>query len=179
MKNRNLVITLALLGGLIVAGAAQAEGKIYVGGKLAVADADIAGFDNAYVGGVYGGYNLLGKDAQFAADLNGGTLAVEGEVLLTLSKGKAAAAGKWDITNFGAYAAYRHPITDYFYLKGKVGLVRYDIDTTLPSVNSGAETKIAAGIGAGWKVGPGRLEAEIATYESDVLVLSAGFHMNF
>jgi len=179
MKNRNLVISLALLGSLAVAGAAQAEGKIYVGGKLAVMDADISGFDNAYVGGVYGGYNLLGKDSHFAADLKGGTLAVEGEVLLTLSKGKAGAAGKWDITNFGAYAAYRHPLTDYFYLKGKLGLVRYDIDTTLASANTGTETKLAAGVGAGWKVGPGRLEAEIATYESDVLVLGAGFHMNF
>jgi len=179
MKTRNLVISLALLGGLAVAGAAQAEGKIYVGGKLGVMDADIPGFDNAYVGGVYGGYNLLGKDAHFAADLNGGTLAVEGEVLLTLSKGDAAAAGKWDITNLGVYAAYRHPITDYFYLKGKLGLVRYDIDTTVASVNSGTETKLAAGIGAGWKVGPGRLEAEITTFESDVLLVSAGFHMNF
>jgi len=178
MKNRNLIISLALLGGLAVAGAAQAEGKIYVGGKLGVMDADIPGFDNAYVGGVYGGYNLLGKDAQFAADLKGGTLAVEGEALLTASKGKAAAAGKWDITSFGAYAAYRHPLTDYFYLKGKLGLVRYDIDTTI-GVNPKTETKLAAGIGAGWKVGPGSIEAELTTFESDVLFLSAGFHMNF
>lgn len=184
MKNRNLVISLALLGGLAVAGAAQAEGKIYVGGKLGVMDADIPGFDNAYVGGVYGGYTLLGKGAHFAADLKGGTLAVEGEALVTLSKGKAAAAGKWDITSIGAYAAYRHPITDYFYLKGKLGLVHYDIDTTVvPSTTvaaqTGIDTKLAAGIGAGWKVGPGRLEAEITTYESDVLFLSAGFHMSF
>ena len=179
MKTRNLVISLALLGGLAVAGAAQAEGKIYVGGKIGVMDADLPGFDNAYAGGVYGGYNLLGKDAHFAADLMGGTLAVEGEVLLTLSKGDAAAAGKWDITSFGAYAAYRHPITDYFYLKGKLGLVRYDIDTTLASANSGIETQLAAGVGAGWKVGPGSLEAEVTTYESDVLFLSAGFRMSF
>src|SRR3990172_6203571 len=148
MQTRNLIISLALLGGLAVAGTAQAEGKIYVGGKLGVVDADIAGFDNAYAGGVYGGYSLLGKNAHFAADLKGGTLAVEGEVLLTLSKGKAAAAGKWDITSFGAYAAYRHPITDYFYLKGKLGLVRYDLDTSVGSVNSGTETALAAGIGA-------------------------------
>jgi hypothetical protein len=179
MKNRNLVISLALLGSLAVAGAAQADGKIYVGGKLAVMDADFSGFDNAYVGGLYGGYNMLGKDSQFSADLKGGTLAVEGEALLTLSKGNAAAAGKWSITDFGVYAAYRHPLTDSFYLKGKFGLARYNIDTTGASPNSGSDTKLAAGIGAGWKVGPGRLEAEIATYESDVLALSVGFHMNF
>jgi len=179
MKHRNLFITLALLGGLVVAGTAQAEGKIYVGAKLGVMDADIPGFDNAYVGGLYGGYNLLGKDAHFSADLSGGTLAVEGELLLTLSKGDAAAAGKWDITNFGAYAAYRHPLTDYFYLKGRIGLVRYDIDTTIASANAGIETKLAAGIGAGWKVGPGRIEVDLTTYESDILFLGAGFHMAF
>jgi len=180
MKNRNIIISLALLGSL-VAGAAQAEGKIYVGGKLGLMDPNFtgAGFDNAYVGGVYGGYNLLGKDAHFAADLKGGTLAVEGDVLLSLTKGKTATAGKWDITNVSAYAAYRHPITDYFYLKGKLGLARYDINTTFASRYQGTDTKLAAGIGAGWKVGPGRIEAELTTYESDILLLSAGFLMSF
>ncbi|MEK7758188.1 MAG: outer membrane beta-barrel protein [Pseudomonadota bacterium] len=178
MKNRNLIISLALLAGLAVGGTAQAAGKIYVGGKIGIVDADsgVSGvsLDPAIAAGVYGGYNLLGKDAHFAADLKGGTLAVEGEALLTGVKGDVTPAGDWDITSFGAFAAYRHPLTDYFYLKGKLGLVRYDIDAT-----SGVETTLAAGIGAGWKVGPGSLEAEIATYGNDLRMLSAGFHMNF
>lgn len=172
MKNRNLIISLALLGSLTAAGAAQAEGKIYVGAKVGVVQSDITGYDDAINAGVYGGYNLLGKDAHFAADLKGGTLAVEGEASLTIVKGDAPGiAGDWDMTSLGVYAAYRHPLTDYFYLKGRFGLVRYDI--------IGNETALAAGIGAGWKVGPGRLEAEITTYESDVLIVGAGFHMNF
>ena len=179
MKNRNLIISLALLGSLTAAGAAQAAGKIYVGAKVGVVQADISGFDNAFNAGVYGGYNMLGKDAHFAADLMGGTLAVEGEVTLSIAKGDAGVLGDWDLTSFGAYAAYRHPLTDYFYLKGKLGLVRYDLDTTVASVSSGTETTLAAGIGAGWKVGPGSIEAEITTYESDVLFVSAGFHMSF
>lgn len=178
MKNRNLIISLALLAGLTAAGAAQAAGKIYVGAKAGVVDADFTGFDNAFNAGVYGGYNMLGKDAHFAADLKGGTLAVEGEVTLSVVKGDTS-TGEWDMTSIGAYAAYRHPLTDYFYLKGKLGLVRYDIDTTVSSRNSGVETALAAGIGAGWKIGPGSLEAEITTYESDILFVSAGFHMNF
>jgi hypothetical protein len=174
MKNRNLIISLALLGALTVTGTALAAGKIYVGGKVGVVDADSSGFDPAIAAGVYGGYNLLGKDAHFAADLKGGTLAVEGEALLTVVKGNTNAAQDWDITSLGAFAAYRHPLTDYLYLKGKLGVVRYDIDPVV-----GVETRLSAGIGAGWKVGPGSLEAEIAAYGSDVRVLSAGFRMNF
>jgi len=178
MKNRNLIISLALLGSLTAVGTAQAAGKIYVGAKAGVVQADAPGFDNAFNAGVYGGYNMLGKDSHFAADLNGGTLAVEGEVTLSVAKGDAP-VGEWDLTSVGAYAAYRHPLTDYFYLKGKLGLVRYDLDTTVASTSSGTETALAAGIGAGWKVGPGNIEAEITTYESDVLFVSAGFHMSF
>ncbi len=178
MKTRNLVISLALLGGLAIAGTAQAAGKIYVGAKGGIVQADNSGFDDTFNVGVYGGYNMLGKDSQFAADLKGGTLAVEGEVTLSVAKGDAP-GGEWDLTSFGAYAAYRHPLTDNFYLKGKLGLVHYDLDTAVAVSNSGTNNALAAGIGAGWKVGPGSLEAEITTYESDVLFMSVGFHMNF
>ena len=178
-KAKTLAAILALTTGL-GAGAAQAAGKIYVGAKLAVADADFQGFDNAYTAGVYGGYNLFGKDSHFAADLAGGTFAVEGEVMLTASKGDAGpAARKWDITSFGAYGAYRLPLGEQFYLKGRLGVVRYDIGTSGPSPDSGAETKLAAGIGGGMKIGPGRLEADITTYSSDVLTYGVGFHLSF
>lgn len=184
MKTRNIFISLALLGSLSLAGVAQAAGKIYIGGKAGIVKPDISGFDEGISAGVYGGYNLLGKDSQFAADLRGGTLAVEGEITTTLKKGDAGAADEWDMTSIAAYAAYRHPLTSYFYLKGKLGLVRYEIDTSLPppaliANKLGTETTIAAGIGAGWKVGPGSIEVELTTYESEVLFLSGGFHMSF
>lgn len=181
MKNRNLIISLALLGSLAVAGTAQAEGKIYIGAKAGIVQDDNSGIDDVISAGVYGGYNLFGKDAHFTADLRGGTLAVEGEANLTVVKGNAdPVAGDGDFTSFGAFAAYRHPLTDYFYLKGKAGLVHYTIDTDFQS-NRYGDTKntLALGIGAGWKVGPGSLEAELAAYGSDVRMLSAGFHMSF
>jgi len=159
-------------------GAAQAAGKIYVGAKGGLVQVDNSGFDDTYNIGVYGGYNMLGKDSQFAADLNGGTLAVEGEVTFSIAKGDAP-AGEWDMSTYNVYAAYRHPLTDYFYLKGKLGLAHYDLDTTVAVSNAGTNNALAAGIGAGWKIGPGSLEAEITTFESDVLFVSAGFHMNF
>lgn len=184
MKTRNVFISLILLTGISLAGTAQAAGKFYIGAKAGIVKADISGFDEAINAGVYGGYNLLGKDSHFAADLSGGALAVEGEVTTTLIKGDAGFADEWDMTSIAAYAAYRHPVTDYFYLKGKLGLVRYEIDTSLPppaSITSalGTETKLAAGVGVGWKVGPGSLEVDLTTYESDVLFLAAGFHLSF
>jgi len=184
MKTRALAAALLAIAGAVAVNAAQAEGKIYVGGKLAIADPDFTGFDNAYTAGVYGGFNLFGRDAQYAADLAGGTLAVEGELMLTTAKGKGRDAatggsGKWDVTSLGAYAAYRYPLGDKFYLKGRMGLVRYDINTNFVSVNSGTELKLAAGVGGGVKVGPGRIEADITTYESDILTYGVGFHMAF
>lgn len=179
MKNRNLLISLAVLGSLTLASTAQAAGKFYIGGKAGIVQADIPGFDEAINAGVYGGFNMLGKDSLFAADLRGGTLAAEGEITTSVKDGETDFFGDWSMTSIGAYAAYRHPVTDYFYLKGKLGLVRYEIDTSFANINSGTETQLAAGIGAGWKVGPGSIEVELTTYESDVLFLSGGFHMTF
>jgi len=181
MNPKSISLPLALAASLLVSVPAQAAGKIYVGAKLAVADADIPAFDNAHQAGIYGGFNLLGKDSQFGQDLRGGTLSVEGEVQTTVVKGDAGASGDWNLTSLGLFAAYRHPLTDYLYLKGKAGIVRYDIDVDVPlgPAVAGTETSLALGIGAGMVVGPGRLEVELATYESDVNVVSVGFHMNF
>ena len=187
MKTKTLAAAVVLAAGLAATGAAQAAGKIYVGGKIGLLDVDPSGcvncsFDPAFNVGAYGGYNMLGNDAHWDADLAGGTLAVEGEATLTVIKGDAdvlgVTLGDWDMTNIAAYAAYRHPITDAFYLKGKLGVARYKIETDF-GASLGTETDLAAGIGAGWQVGPGSIEAEITTYEGDILFVTAGFHMSF
>jgi hypothetical protein len=186
-KTQKILVTLALLGGLAASGsafAAGSDGKIYVGVKTGFMGADISGFSDAFVAGVYGGYNMLGKDAHYAADLKGGVLAVEGDINMTLSKGGAGVAGDWDITNYGVYAAYRQPLSPAFYLKAKFGLAHYTIDTTLPpsaaqAGDVGGNNSLALGLGAGWNVGPGSLELEFTSYESNVTYTSIGFHMNF
>jgi hypothetical protein len=188
MKTKNILVTLAVLGGLAASAttlaADNAPAKLYIGAKAGLMDADISGFDSALAAGVYGGYNMLGKDAHYAADLKGGVLAIEGEIDMTLSKGSAGTAGDWDITSYGVYGAYRQPLGDTFYLKGKFGLVHYTIDTTQPpsaaiSGDVGGTTTLALGLGGGWHIGPGSLELEFTTYESNVLFTSIGFHMNF
>lgn len=179
MKLRTIAVSLALAAGLGIAGAAQAEGKIYIGGTAGFVDADAPGFDNAHVIGVYGGYNMLGKDSHFAADLKGGNLAIEGEVLFTLLDGDAGTFGDWSISTLGVFAAYRHPLTNKFYIKGKAGLVRYDIDVSGGTGDS--DTALALGGAGGWKVGPGNLEVGLTSYQGDIdsLLVTAGFHMTF
>ncbi len=179
MKLKTLTVSLVLATGLGIAGAAQAEGKIYIGGTAGFVDADAPGFDYAHVIGVYGGYNMLGKDSHFAADLNGGNLAIEGEVLFTLLDGNAGAGADWNITTLGVFAAYRHPLTNTFYLKGKAGLVRYDVDVSGGAGDS--DTALAIGAAAGWKIGPGSLEVGLTSYKADTdsLLVTAGFHINF
>lgn len=179
MKIKSLTLAVALAAGLTAGGAAQAAGKIYIGGVVGMVDYDAPGFDRAINAGVYGGYNLLGRDSHWNADLKGGTLAAEGQVTLSVAKGDGGPAGDWDMTSVAVYAAYRHAFTDYFYLKGKLGLVNYKIDTDLPSVYDDKQTALSAGIGAGWKVGPGNIEVEVTTHESDVLFVSGGFHISF
>jgi len=185
MKTKTILVASVLLSGLAAGGSALAAGnapaKMYLGAKAGLMDADISGFDSALAAGIYGGYNMLGKDAHYAADLKGGVLAIEGEIDMTLSKGDAGAAGDWDITSFGVYAAYRQPLSEAFYLKAKFGFVSYDIGTTGPSTSSdtGGNTSMAMGLGAGWNVGPGSLELEFTTYNSNVVFTSLGFHMSF
>jgi hypothetical protein len=184
MKTKNLACALAFAAGFAAAGAAQAAGKIYIGGVAGLVDYDAPGFDRAINAGVYGGYNLLGRDSHWNADLKGGTLAAEGQVTLSAAKGDAGALGDWDMTSIAVYAAYRHAFTDYFYLKAKLGVVNYDIDTDIPpgagsGIDVGKETALSAGIGAGFKTGPGNIEVEVTTHESDVLFVSGGFHISF
>jgi hypothetical protein len=185
MKTKKILVTLALLSGLAVSGSALAAGgKMYIGAKAGLMSADISGFNDAIEAGVYGGYNMLGKDAHYAADLKGGVLAIEGDINMTLSKGGTSTAGDWDTTSYGVYAAYRQPLSEAFYLKAKFGLVHYTIDTTLPppaaiAGDVGGNNSLAMGLGAGWNIGPGSLELEITSYESNVLYTSIGFHMNF
>lgn len=179
MKTKTLTVAVALAAGLAAGGTARADGKIYVGGVVGVVDYDAPGFDRALNAGVYGGYNLLGRNSHWNADLKGGALAVEGQVTLSLAKGDAGAAGDWDMTSFAVYAAYRHAFTDYFYVKGKLGFANYTVDTDLPSAYDDSSTALSAGLGAGWKLGPGSIEVEVTTHESDVLFFSGGFHINF
>lgn len=169
---------------------AAMSGLGYFGGKAGFMMPDASGFDDAVNVGVYGGYNLLGKGALNPADLGGGTLAIEGELTLSLLDGDftvtipplGTVSGDWDLTTLGVYAAYRYPLSDTFFVKGKAGLVRGKLDVSAAGVpGRGTDTDISLGGGLGWKVGQGILEVELTLIEthSDFKFLSVGYFWSF
>jgi len=182
MNTRIHTAVALLLAGLALGTSAQAAEKdthIYLGAKAGFMDADVNGFDPALAIGVYGGYNLLGKDSAIAANLGGGRLAVEGELNVTAIDGDAGAYGDWSVMTLGVYGAYLYPLTETVTLKGKAGIVRQDID--VDGNGSGAkddDTGPAIGLGAGFKMGPGTLDVEL-TLMDDMNYWSVGYAWRF
>jgi len=178
MNKKAFALACGVASLLAVGAPAQAAGKVYVGAAIGMMDYNESGYDPGISAGFYGGYNLLGRDAHWNADLAGGSLAAEAQITLTASKGDAP-SGEWDVNTIAVYAAYRHPFTNMFYGKAKLGIAQTDLEVkNLPS-ESDKQTGLSAGIGGGFKVGPGAIEIEIANHNSDFLFFSAGFHLNF
>jgi len=178
MNKRMLAMACGFAGLLAVGAPVQAAGKIYVGAAVGFMDYNDSGYDPGINAGFYGGYNLLGRDSHWNAELAGGSLAAEAQITLTASKGDAP-AGEWDVNTVALYAAYRHPFTSMFYGKAKLGLAQTDFEAKNVAGASDKQTGLSAGIGAGFKVGPGAIEIEVTNHNSDFLFISGGFHINF
>lgn len=179
MNMKSALAFLIMLIGLATGANAYAAGHAYLGAKAGFMDAGYNGFDSALAVGVYGGYNLMGKDAAAAANLGGGRLAIEGELNVTLLDGDAGFYGDWSITTLGAYAAYIFPLNESVSLKGKAGIVRQDID--VDRSGSGAknsDTGLALGVGAGFKLGGGTLDVEL-TLMDEMDYWSVGYNWRF
>jgi len=181
--DRALMGVASVLLGLICAGTAQAAppvthaagNLVYLGVKGGIMSNDAAGTDNAFNIGAYGGYNLLGEGARYPKNLGGGTLSVEGEFTVTALKGDTRAYGDWNIMTLAGYAAYRFPLQNKFYLKGKAGVRWQDIDTDSPVGWNGSDTGLSFGLGGGWQLNKGAIEAEITVVESDITFVSLGY----
>jgi hypothetical protein len=153
----------------------------YIGAKAGFMDHDDEGnasFDPTLNIGAYGGYNFFGAQSRYGKDLGGGTFSAEGEFTFTLLDGDVdagASRGDWDVLTMAGYGVYRIPIAQTAYLKGRAGLRWIDVDTS-PSVSGdGSDTGFTFGIGAGFDLGAGQLEAELTVVEQDLLFLSVGF----
>lgn len=159
----------------------SAAPHLYIGAKAGIMDLDSQGnasFDPAVNIGVYGGYNFFGAQSRFGHDLGGGTFSAEGEFTLTLLDGDVdvgAASGDWDVLTLAAYGAYRIPVSQSAYLKGRAGLHWIDADTSPSTPGDDSDTGLSFGIGAGFDLGAGQLETELTVMDSDLLFLSVGF----
>jgi hypothetical protein len=183
MKTKHTLLAITLLGAAASMSVAHAAGPttgaagsfVYLGIKGGVISNDAPGTDNALNIGVYGGYNLLGDGARTPKNLGGGTLSLEGDFTVTAIKGDAGIYGDWNIMTLAGYAAYRFPLQNNFYLKGKAGARWIDIDTDVPVSWSGTDTGGTFGIGGGMKLANGTLEAELTIVENDITFLSIGY----
>lgn len=181
--HRALMCVVTLSSGLFGAGVAQAAppstpaagNLVYLGVKGGIMDNDAPGTDYAVNLGAFGGYNLMGEGARYPRNLGGGTLSVEGEFTVSVLKGDTSAYGDWNIMTLAGYAAYRFPLQNNFYLKGKAGVRRIDVDTDVPAAWDGTDTGLSVGLGAGWKLNKGNVEAEVTVIENDITFVSVGY----
>lgn len=181
--DRALMSVASVLLGLICAGSVQAAppsslspgSPVYLGIKGGLMNNDAPGTDYALNLGVYGGYNLLGEGAHIPKNLGGGTLSVEGEFTVTALKGGSRYYGDWNIMTLAGYAAYRFPLQNKFYLKGKAGARWQDIDTGAAVGWNGTETGLSFGLGGGLQLNKANIEAEITVISSDITFLSLGY----
>lgn len=191
---RKSTTTLISMLALCVVGNAHAAGivpetqaaapHLYLGAKGGIMSRDDEGnadYDYGLNVGVYGGYNFFGEQSRFGRDLGGGTFSAEGEFTFTLLKGDldvGSTSGDWNVLTLAAYGAYRIPVSQSAYLKGRAGLRWMDVDTSPGAPGSGTDTGLSFGIGAGFNLGGGILEPELTVMDSDLIFLSVGFLFN-
>lgn len=166
-------ISLALLCFCGVATSQAAEP--YFGVKAGLMMPDANGFDDALnIGGVVG---VPVTELRTAGSGISGTISVEGELTLSLVEGDVDGGGDWDVWTLGGFGVYRSPASNNLYFKGKLGLVRSDVDVSFGGSSfSGSDTDAALGVGLGIKLaGRSNLEFEL-TLLDDIDFLSVGYH---
>lgn len=163
--------TVALLVAVVVFSStlsiARAEGR-FMGVKTGLILIDVSGVDNVIPVGVIYGRELDQITPGFW---------IEGEFNLGLLGGDVSGGGDLDIWTIAAYGAYRYPVSDTSYLKGKAGLLYEDVE--IRSV-SDDDINLSLGIGGGFKIDDRlTIEAEFTVIESDINFLSVGLHCRF
>lgn len=146
MNRLSAVLTLNafLVIGVLASGTAPAQSReAYVGGGLALQDADISDDGMAVV--ARGGVGIPELSQKMA-----GNWSAEGEITRSLISPEAG-GNDLDITSFGAYALYKFPI-QRFHLRGRAGFTFKNLD--LDGRPGDDEFDFSAGFGAGYRVAP-------------------------
>lgn len=185
------VLAAAALLGLAAGNVAYAQNQPYFGVKGGLMMPDLSGADDAInIGGLVG---IKIQDLPASSGLRG-SLAVEGELTMSVIEGDVGSDGEWDILTLAGYGVYRsQPLNGSMYFKGKVGLAYQDISSDIPASQqcytffgtttcmtvpgysySQDDIGISFGVGLGFKMGPrNNLEVEYTVLD-DVDFLSVG-----
>lgn len=172
MKNRKISVvavslaTAGLLGTVPAAWAQQADERgVYIGGSFGQTTFndfcnDLRG--SGYVGGscdekdsawkVFGGYRINRHFAVEASYINWGEASVSGGTFLGVPT-----SGRGEATSLGVAAVGILPVSDRFYLFGKIGMLSTDVEVSVnvggfPGTGSESETEAHFGLGAGFNI---------------------------
>ena len=136
----------------------------YMGVKTGFFLIDARGVDDVIPVGIVYGRNMTKVNPNFW---------LEGEFNFGLLGGDVPGGGDLDIWTIAAYGAYRYPLSDTSYLKGKAGLLYQDSDFD-------DDINLSVGIGGGFQIDKKlSLEGEFTIIESDVNFLSIAANCKF
>ena len=172
------IILMAAAMALVLAGAVWAQP--YIGAKTGVMmidDEGIDAIDNMIPIGLLVGYEVAPR------------MAIEGEFNYKITGGgfnytACADEGGLDMWTLGAYFAYRYPVGDNLYLKGKAGVLYESVSWDWPCglgdmfPDSDTDTGLSIGAGVGMKLSEKVTgEVEFTVLESDLNYISVGLNM--
>jgi outer membrane immunogenic protein len=173
------IILIAAAMAFVFAGAVWAQP--YIGAKTGMMMVDDAGtdaIDNLIPIGVLFGYEIAPR------------MAIEGEFNYKIAGGGFNVGlcddkGGLDLWTLAAYFAYRYPLGDNLYLKGKAGVLYESASWDWPcgvggmlGGDSDTDTGLSIGAGVGMKLNEKvSAEAEFTVIESDVNYFSIGLNM--
>ncbi len=147
------------------------------GGMISVDNTQRDELDNSFIYGVYTGYYF---NDNFALEMDY-SKSTKADISGTLGQ------GDYQISNYGAYIAYRYPInsndlhqTSTLYAKSKLGFAGAEIDRKFSQSISFDDVGIAGGLGLGWQVKPNfAIETEFNMLSSDIDNKSITFGTHF
>lgn len=171
-------IAIAVLLSTFVAAPAVADSENFIGIKTGQMLLDVSGTDDITpIGVVYG--KSFDKNLSIEGEFNYGVAG--GDV----NTGLAGVTAKVNVWTLAAYGAYRLPVSDKVYLKGKLGLLYESAEAEASSFGATAsatstDTGLSLGIGAGFDISKELVvEAEYTIIEADINYLSVGLHRRF
>ena len=171
-------IAIAVLLSAFVAAPAVAASENFIGVKTGQMLVDAPGTDDiTSIGVIYG--RSFDKNLSIEGEFNYGIAG--GDV----NTGFAGVTGEVNVWTLAAYGAYRYPVSDKVYLKGKLGLLYESVEAKASGFgitvsDTATDSGLSYGIGAGFDISKElAVEAEYTIIEEDINYLSAGLHYKF
>lgn len=173
---RKMLLLCITVVGFSASAHASNQGYIGIkGGLLSASSNQSSDMDNTFIYGAYAGYHFNDKL----------TLELDYSQSTKADSNNNQNRDEYQITNYGAYLAYRHPMESTskgMYAKAKLGVAGAEIDNKVNNLQSFDDVGIAGGLGLGWQLKSNlALETEFNMLSSDIddKTITLGLHFQF